>query len=262
MVAVSSMQNAAWALSQFGIFVLVILLFRSGNHRKYAYFTFYQLFNLAQGVIVFLTYRAAGYPSRAGFVVYWTTQGFVLVLRGLAVAELCRDVLGRYTGIWALAGRVLLVCAAGIIGYAAPVSDWRGDWAVIAASRGLELAVAGVVVSLFLFARYYKVFISRQNRALAAGFCLYSCAVVLHNTFGNIATLHRFNLYNIGMLLVFCASLVIWGLALRIPAPVQDESHALLEEDSYQQLSPAINGRLRNLNERLISVWKVEAPLP
>lgn len=260
MVEVASLQNIAWALSQSGILVLLMLLFRSGNHRKYPYFTSYQIFNLVQAGILLLSYRAAGYPSHTAFVVYWGTQGIVLALRGLAVAELCRAVLGRYTGIWALALRVLLVCATTIIGYAAAVSDWRGDWAVIAASRGLELAIAGVVVSLFLFSRYYQVSVSRQNRALAAGFCLYSCAVVLHSTFGNSAPLRLFNLYNIGMMLVFCASLAIWGQALRIPVPVENETPALLEGDSYQQLSPAINGRLRMLNERLLSAWKVEAP--
>ncbi|MBZ5526622.1 MAG: hypothetical protein LAN71_01795 [Acidobacteriia bacterium] len=249
-------------MSQIGILAVLAVLLRSGNGRNYPFFTAYQASNLVQATILLLAYRKFGYVTIAAFAVYWTTQGVVLVLRGLAVAELCRGVLGRFTGIWALAARVLLACASAIILYAVAVSDWHGDKAVTEASRGLELAIAGVVVSLFLFSRYYQVPFSRQNRALAAGFCLYSCAVVLHNTFGDFVSLRLFNFYNIGMMLVFCLSLAIWGRALRIPIPAQAQLPPLLEDDSYQQLSPAINARLRILNDRLISAWKVEAPLP
>jgi hypothetical protein len=262
MLYLLSIQNVAWVLSQTGISVLLFFLFRSGNYKKYPLFTSYQIANLAQAAVLLLTYRAVGRSSHEAFLAYWTTQGFVLALRGLAVAELCRGMLGRFTGIWTLSSRVLLVCTAGIIGYAAAVSDWRGDWAVTAASRGLELAVAGVVVTLFLFSHYYQVPYSRQNRALAAGFCIYSCTVVLHNTFGNTATPILFILYDIAAMLVFCVSLTIWSLALRFPAPAQEEIPALLADDSYQQLSPAINARLRMLNDRLISAWKVETPQP
>jgi hypothetical protein len=256
------MQNIAWAMSQIGILAILVVLLRSGNARKYPFFTAYQASNLFQGAILFLTYRKFGYVTNAAFAAYWTTQGAVLVLRGLAVAELCRGVLRHFTGIWALALRVLLVSASVITGYAVAVSDWHGDRAVTEASRGLELAIASVIIALFLFSRYYQVPFSRQHRALAAGFCLYSCAVVLHNTFDRSLTLHLLNFYNIGILLVFCLSLAIWGRALRLAAPELAEAPALLAEDSYHQLSPAINARLRLLNDRLTSAWKVETPLP
>jgi len=256
------MQNALWALSQTGILTLLVLLIRSGNHKNYPWFTVYQAWNLLQAGILLLTYHFFGISSETGFIAYWTTQGLVLTLRGLAVTELCRAVLARYTGIWTLAMRILLACATLIIGYAVAVSNWHGSRAVVAASRGLELAIAGIVVSLILFSRYYKIPVSPQNRSMATGFCLYSCAVVLHNTFGNPADLRLFYFYSIGLMAVFCASLTIWGLALRLPAPAQEQIPALLGADSYQQLSPAINARLRLLNDRLISAWKVETPLP
>lgn len=255
-------QDLVWAVSQLGIMAVIAILLRSGNRAKYPLFAAYLVFDLLQGATLLFTYYRFGYLAKTAFVAYWITQGVVLMLRWLAISELCRHILKRFSGIWILASRILLGCAFGIIGYSILVSDWHGPKAVIAASRCLELAVAGVVIALFLFSRYYKVPLSRQNRALAAGFCLYSCSVVLHNTFEHYVPVRFLGFLNIGIMLVFCLSLLVWGRALRFPVPQVAEDFSLLPIDSYQQLSPAINERLRGLNERLTSVWKMEAPLP
>jgi hypothetical protein len=48
--------------------------------------------------------------------------------------------------------------------------------------RGLELAMATVIVLLFVFARYYEVGVEPAVRTMAIGFLLYSCFRVLNDT--------------------------------------------------------------------------------
>ncbi|MBZ5703005.1 MAG: hypothetical protein LAN84_14315 [Acidobacteriia bacterium] len=260
MSAPETIQNAAWALSLLAQGTLLTLLFSNRNYRLYPYFTAYNLANLVQAACVLCSYRVWGLSAMASYQIYWSTQGLVLVAKALALSELSKKFLGYYRGIWALAWRCLAACALVILSYSFLAAKWRWQIAVLVADRGLELAIAGVVVSLFLFARYYKVRVARHDRFLAAGFCLYSCAVVLDNTIIE-RFLYRYSVWwNIPLLLLFCVSVLIWIRALRAPVPHTTEQPALVDAELYWQLSPQINLRLRALNEQLLSVWKPEAP--
>src|SRR5260370_33612278 len=60
----------------------------------------------------------------------------------------------------------------------------RGSWqfAVLNSDRGMELAIASVIVTLFLFAHYYEVPVAPAVRTLSVGFFLYSPFSVLKDT--------------------------------------------------------------------------------
>jgi hypothetical protein len=260
MSASETIQNAAWALSLLAQCTLLILLFSNRNYRLYPYFTAYNLANLVQAACVMFSYRVWGHLAMASYEIYWSTQGLVLLAKALALSELSKKFLGYYRGIWALAWRFLAACALVILTYSILVANWRWQIAVLVADRGLELAIAGVVVFLFLFSRYYKVSVSSPDRSLAAGFCLYTCTVVLSNTLIE-RFLHRYSAWwNIPLLLLFCVSVLIWIRALRAPVLHTTEQPALVDAALYWQLSPQINLRLRGINDQLLAIWKPEAP--
>src|SRR5262249_25623021 len=152
--------------------------------RLFPYFTIYLLANLTAALILVLTYHAYGINDWKSYVIAWGIQATMLCLRALALAELCRLLLGRYRGIWSLAWRVLASCAVLIVGYAwiftaiAPRHDLQTG--VIAAGRALEFSMATVIVFLFLFLRHYEVVPDKSVRFLALGFFLYSCASVIN----------------------------------------------------------------------------------
>ncbi len=185
-------------------------------------------------------------------------QALVLCARALAVTEVCKHLLSRYRGVWALAWRVLLACAAIVLLYSGLAA--RHGWAFVLpkAERGLELAIAAVIVGVFLFVRYYGVEAERVDCSLAIGFCLYSCFSVLNNTILERFLDNYVALWNFLGMLAFLASLLLWSWTLRKPQGEALPEETLLPLGVYQSLAPQINLRLRSLNDQLCKIWKPE----
>jgi hypothetical protein len=119
MLDLQTSQQFGWNLSIFlRAFLLCLLIFHR-NIRSFPYFAAYLLANLTRAVILHLAYGAWGMDSWPSYFVAWGSEAGLACLRALAVAELCRRLLGHYRGIWSLAWRVLLSCAVLIVGYSA-----------------------------------------------------------------------------------------------------------------------------------------------
>jgi len=255
-------QQVCWAFSLLlRVLLLSLLLFR-GNVRSFPFFSFYLSVNISKALAVYFTYAVWGSTSPIAFKIAWGSQALVMCARVLAVAELCRLLLAGYRGVWSLAWRVLLSCVVLVLVYSAFVSKHSWSWAILGGIRALELTIAAVIVALFVFLRHYRVAAQPTLRALALGFCLYSCVAVLNTTILEQLPARYFTAWNWLDIVAFLACLLVWTWALRksIPRPVLNPM--LLPGSVYRQLSPEINLRLRLLNERLCQFWKIEAPRP
>jgi hypothetical protein len=237
-------QQMMWALNTVtGVFLLALLAVRK-NYRMYPAFTAYIFVNVAVATSLFFIYRLWGFSSTASWRFAWAMQAVTVCARALAVAEVCRHFLSRYTGIWALAQRLLLACAGLVLLYSGLAVRHQWALALPTADRGLELSIATVIVMLFLFARYYDLRPERTDRALAIGFCLYSC--------------FRAKIWNLLEMLAFFASLSVWSWALRKSRTETASNEELLPLSVYQSIAPQINLRLRSLNDQLSKIWKPE----
>jgi len=240
-----------------GLFLLVLLAVRK-NYRAFPAFSFYVLVNLTLGALALLMYRRWGFSSPSSRQIGWGMQGAVICTRALAVAEVCRHLLARYRGIWAMAWRILLACAALVLVYSIVAARHLWELALLAGDRSMELSIAAVVVGVLLFTRYYDVQVSAADRALAVGFCLYSCFCVLNNTILE-HYLHRYSeLWNLLGMSAFLASLLLWSWALRKPQTEIVPEETLLSPAIYQTVVPQVNLRLRSLNDQLSKIWKPE----
>ena len=252
-------EKALWALSillKAGLFA--ILLYRR-NHRVYPYLFTYVLVTLMQSLVLFTTYRVWGFYSPTSRNIAWGVQGLVIAARALAVAEICRRVLARYQGIWALAWRMLLVIAGLVLLYSWAVARPRWQAAILNSDRGIELAIAGVIVMVFLFAQHYEIQVAPADRYLAIGFLLFSCFTVLNNTLLE-GWLERYEtLWNLFGTLAFMASLLIWIWAVRETQEEGSLQPEMLSGVAYCTLAPEINFRLKTLNEQLGKLWYSEA---
>jgi hypothetical protein len=256
---ISYLQQVLWAANVAVETTLVAILVVRKNYRLYPTFFFYILLVLGQNIVGFVTYRQWGFNSEIAWRIFWAIQAVLICARALAVAEVCRHLLSRYRGVWALAWRILLLCAALVFCYSilAARHDWR--LAFPSAHRALELSIASIIVTLLVFARHYDVETEPEDRSLAIGFCLYSCFAVLNNTL-----LERF-LYDYSVnwnllgMFMFLASLSLWTWALRKPQFLPEPGEILLPRVVYQSLTPEINLRLRLLNEQLSRFWPAEA---
>src|SRR5262245_54219916 len=94
---------------------LVLLLWYRKNHRVLPFFFLYVLLDLLHGVVALGSYRIWGFDSLISFKVAWGSESLVMVFRALAVAEVCRLVLAKYRGIWALGWRIFLAAGFGVL---------------------------------------------------------------------------------------------------------------------------------------------------
>ena len=252
---ISQLTLILWVVNSGVGAVLLVLLAVRKNYRVFPAFSAYVMLNFGLGVLAILIYHRWGFSSRLSWRIAWGMQGAVICARALAVAEVCRRVLGRYRGIWALAWRILLGCAVLVLVYSSMAAGHDSQLALVAADRALELAIATVVVGAFLFARYYDVQVRAVECSLALGFCFYSSFNVLNNTILEHYLRRYVALWNPLEMFVFLVALLVWTWALRRPqtaTPKQD----LLSRGVYESVMPEINLRLRMLDHRLSHFFK------
>src|SRR5260370_32455724 len=247
-----------WAVNTATGVILLLLLAVRKNYRVYPAFTVYIFVNVAVATSLFFIYRLWGFSSTASWRFAWVTQAVTVCTRALAVAEICRHFLSRYPGIWALARRILLVCAGLVLLYSGLAARHQWELVLPSADRGLELSIAAVIVTLFLFTRYYDLRPGHTDRSLAIGLCLYSCFRALNDTILERYLYGYYTLWNLLEMLAFFASLSVWSWALRKSHTETTPDEKLLPQGVYQSFTPQINLRLRSLNEHLSRILKPE----
>jgi hypothetical protein len=252
-------QWALFALLFLSQAALVAIFLARKSWRAYPAFFSYILLNLLQGGALFAIYRSRGFSSDLAQYFGWASQGAIILARALAIAELCRHLLARYSGIWALTKRLIFVCGVALALYSVFAAGRRWDTGVLKADRGLELTVIVVIVVLFLCARNYGIVASPIIHALALGFCLNSAFWVLNDAVLEQKFAPYDALWNILSALTYLATLLLWIWAFRNPLPDSEVDPTLLPRDVYRVMAPEVNVRLRLLNESLSKLYKAEA---
>src|SRR5260370_1983133 len=99
-------------------------------------------------------------------------QALVLCVRVMAFTEECKYILSRYRRVWAVAWRVLLACVAFVLLYSGLAARRGLGFVLPKAERGLELAIAAVIVAVFVFMRYYGLKTNATHISLPPCSCL------------------------------------------------------------------------------------------
>jgi hypothetical protein len=259
MVEPLQLQAATWALTTVLELALFVQIIRRKIGRVYPLFFAYLVSVILQSIAVAALYRTANLGKMTVWKLAWITQGLVVFLRALAVVELNRRVLRRYIGIWALARKLFFGVAAAVIVYDLVLSKGQWNWLILNGIRGLELAMAAVIVTMLLFARYYRVPVNQLQRALAVGLCLYSTFyVVNYSLFERIVQQYAV-LWNFLGLTAFVASLVVWISAANRYVPSEEfAAPPAIPAELYGKLSSEVNSRLLLLNRQLIHFLRLE----
>jgi len=248
------------ATTSLSVGLLAVILFRK-QQTHFPFFTAYLVINLLQTAFQIFVYNRYGMNSDLAYSVGWGSQVLVVLARAFAAVEFCRGVLARYSGVWALAIRILLLCASAVF-FATILFGKDGfRYAVMTLEIGCEAFIAILVVGTFIFARYYAVRIERILVLLGLGLGLNSCLKIANDlVLSKYLTIYHYVWNHVGVF-TFVVVLLLWITAMRTapqPLPVPE----LLSAQIYRALIPGINQRLWQLNEQLIHLWKPEQPKP
>jgi hypothetical protein len=254
------MQSFLWAATFVLEAMLFLLVVLRKQYREFPFFSAYTLGVLLQSALLFFSYWKWGYESYLGARIAWSSQGVVILLRALVVAELCRRLVGAYRGVWGLSWRTLTGCAAVVLVYSLLISKLSMPIAIVNAHRGLEITIATVVVIVFLFAAYYGIVPQRRVYFLAVGLCFYSCFYVINDSFLEHWMKPFETIWNYTGTISFMVSLGLWSWGFLIPQTSEARTAHLLPRHVYRSLSPQLNQQLRQVNERLSMFWQTGEP--
>jgi hypothetical protein len=252
-----------WGCSTLAQLIVLSLLFLKGSFRKLPLFTAYIALNICQVGFLLAVYSLWGTDSHPTFVLAWTSECVTLLAQALATTEILGITLRPYPGIWGLGWRALAFTSTLVVLIVALAT--RGTWdraTWFQLNRGYHLTFAAAVIACLLLVRYYSIPVPTAYKMILGGFCLNSCVEVVINT-GVQLLFHKYEVHQATWqfltTLSFIVALFIWAAALRKPFPVEDRQTTPLSDSTYQRLSPEINERLRELNEKLLRIFKLEA---
>jgi len=196
-------------------------------------------------------YFFKGFGSWPAYWTAWISQAVIVTARWLAVCELCRNVMGQFQGIWALAWRVL--AALGSLALLVALVLGRHDFVRLVSTfdLGLELSMATVLVGFFLFARYYRVEVQNSLRSMGIAFCLYSIFRAFNDSVLQTFLRNYSNTWNVVDEVTYIATLTLLGSAVYVLRSEDERKVVLLPRTAYAELAPQMNERLKALNERL-----------
>lgn len=253
-----------WAGSALAQLIVLALLVPKGKFRKLPFFTAYVALDLCQAIFLFGVYSTPGLADITTKNLAWYSECVTLFAQALATTEILRATLRSYQGIWGLVWRALMLTSTLVLLLVAMAT--RGGWAAekwFELNRGYHLTFAAAVIACLLLIRYYSIQVPAAYKMILAGFCFYSCTEILINTVLQVLLKKSFDdyqpIWQSSTMLSFIVVLFIWAAALWEPLPVEARPPAPPSDSIHQRLSPEINERLRELNEKLLRLWKLEA---
>lgn len=214
-----------------------------------------------------------GFRSPTFYYADWITMGLNTMGRSLAIAELCNYGLRAYRGVWSITWRFLTILVFVFLGHAAIDAWGQPSWFatyVLTLARDVEFTSVLVLIALLFIRRYYGIGLESLEKWIAVGICLF-CVVdavnktmlrdLLSSSFFHLSRMQpeieQLNeLCNIINRSAFMVSMGIWCFALRKPLPAPAATPQLLPAGVYEELSPAVNLRLRAFNDRLLEMLK------
>src|SRR5277367_2951838 len=241
-----SLTHTAWFLTSLLEAVLLLFLLQRKLYLTRPAFVAYIVGVLLQSVLALVVYRRWGSDSASVWALMWSSQLLVIAARANAVVEIARRNLAPYTGVLALARRILLFMTFASLAYSLLLSRLNWSLIVVNLDRGIELSIAVGIVTLVLFVRHYGLPMNPLDRALTIGFCLYSCLFVINDSLFERWRASYQTFWNFLNILTFLATLVMWATAVR-SAEYPEFSQAPAPADSSvdHQMSAELDLRLR-----------------
>jgi len=273
----------AWTMTHFEILLslsitgfeaaLCVFVYTRQLQRRLPYFSAYATTILICSLGLSLIFWRFGFRSVTSYYADWIALAVSVLARSACIVELCRDVLRAYRGIWALSWRILGLLTSSLCLHAALDARGQPNWIAtygLTLERDIAISSVVVLIVLFLIGDYYRIPLEPLQKWIALGICFFCVIEFVNNTVlrdlfieytnswsamkGRVD--HVNEVWNTVYVSASLVTLGMWCFMLRKPLPEPSKAPVLLPSGIYQELSPAVNLRLRAFNDRLQEMLK------
>ncbi len=250
--------------------LLLVLAVRKRIYRSLMILAIY-IFLLFSRETVWLYISHTSYfgANRASYF-YYISDGVLTLIRLLVIVEIGIRTLRGYPAIWPFAWRVLGLIGSALIlwGTTAVIRDAHSPQQLILSIREfLNTSQALILLMVLAIGLYYRVFVPQLFRSIVVGICIFSAVQIFNSELGRYVAnptnsalddfIHRYSsafdyIYRCSFIILE----IVWLRALWIWSPAPHRPPQLITQTVYDDLSPQVHDRLRELNDRLARVSK------
>jgi len=188
------------------------------------------------------------------FYSYWISAFVLSFLRLYIILEICELVLREYPAVRAFGWRILsglaLVMFSGTA-YFAVRNTHHLPRLILTFQQMTDMSFAVLLLTLMGIGVYYKMRIPPLCRPVLIGSCIYSAEQVVGSELGRITANLPYSVFDFAARICWFLMMAIWAWAVWRWADVPIRSPELVPQKVYDELSPQVHNRLRDLNARL-----------
>lgn len=238
---------------------LVFVAFKRRVYKRLTFFFLYSVLLLVSEIGQEWVSYTPWFYSGSYLYVFWSTQFVLSFLRLITIAEIARRSLRGYPAVWTFAWRTLSVAALLLMSWTTYSAikyfhHFRRFLAV--PGQRFEFMQAVLLLLLLFLGVYYRVWISLFYRLILTGICIYSSVLVANNQILLLNKLPADSIFGYIRRGSFLVPMIIWTYAVWRWGGAPETPPELIPQTTYDDLSPEIHNRLRELNDKLDKLRK------
>jgi hypothetical protein len=254
----SWIDTISWiAGSAFEVALVALILLRKPTRQAYL-FSVYFVFLLCRDLWWFFAVRYVPNIStqnhHAYYITYWISEFVLCLLRLMIAVQVWWLSVHAYPAIWKISWRTLWFVAGVLSVWSALSAYTRRDWIAQFFYTGLqrfELMQAFVLVIILAFAFWYRIEFRQGYRLLLYGLCFYSVSQCIVAALSSQNPILTYAWFNTARELAYDGVLLVWICAVYQLLPSAEPDRATISAEMYEEMAPALNLRLRELNDRM-----------
>jgi hypothetical protein len=237
---------------------LLVLVFRNKVYGQLKFFVFYLLFASARTLAI-ESYWATPtsindrsyYPY---FYSFWITAFVLSFLRLFITLEICERVLRKYPAIRVLVWRIMASLAVVLFTwtlYFGIRNFGHVPRFILTFQQTTDVSFALLLLTLMGIGVYYRMRIPALYRVILIGSCVYSAVQIVDSELGRHTVYLPNSPFDLAQRLAYNLMLAIWTWAVWRWGKESTSSPEIVSQATYDELSPQIHDRLKELNDKL-----------
>ena len=190
---------------------------------------------------------------------YWGTAVLLSFLRIFAIAEIGKRILTQSPAVWRIAWRLMATVGLCILiwtGFGVMHSRHVSRDYLMTLEQRLNILAAFVTLAIMGFGIYYRILVNPLYRRILIASCIYSAVQLVDTELGRYTLNPSNTIFDFTQRFAFDLMMVMWAWALWKWSGAQPPSQQLISQTQYDDLSPQVHDRLRELNDRLSGIKK------